>query len=34
MTGALQMGTNNITNAGTITGTTITATTGIFGGTY
>ena len=34
MTGALQMSTNNITNAGTITGTTITATTGIFGGTY
>lgn len=34
MTGTLQMGTNNIANAGTITGTTITATTGIFGGTY
>ena len=28
------VGTNNIANAGTITGTTITATTGIFGGTY
>ena len=34
MTGALQMGNNNITNAAAITGTTITATTGIFGGTY
>lgn len=34
MTGALQMNTNNITGAGTITGTTITATTGIFGGTF
>jgi hypothetical protein len=30
MTGALQMGTNNITNAGTITGTTVTATNGTF----
>ena len=34
MTGTLQMSTNNIANAGTITGTTITATTGIFGGTF
>jgi hypothetical protein len=34
MTGNLQMGTNNIANAGTITGTTITATTGIFGGSF
>jgi hypothetical protein len=34
MTGTLQMGTNNIANAGTITGTTITATTGIFGGIF
>jgi hypothetical protein len=34
MTGNLQMSTNNIANAGTITGTTITATTGIFGGSF